>query len=212
MPPRIFFAKPCPERMLVVPACLACNQGYKADDEYTRAALALDVRAASHRDVIGSLSTFLRSLQYPEGRRFSQYLGRNMNLTTIFGANGAPIGRMTQDYRRLNATGEHLIRGLYFVERSRPIRKDAAIRVGHQTGLNAKHPDMLTIAEVYRAFPEHRDGAVGRAFSYAAAFADERSVWLMMMYDYFFWVASIDERDISQRDADSCPQPAATAG
>jgi hypothetical protein len=110
---------------------------------------------------------------------------------------------MTQDYRRLNATGEHLIHGLYFVERSRPIRKDAAIRIEHQTGLNAKHPGMLTIAGVFNVFPEHRDGSVGHAFSYAAAFAGERSVWLLMMYDYFFWVASIDERDISKRDADS---------
>src|ERR1035441_9629184 len=68
----------------------------------------------------------------PAGRRFSQYLGRHVSPSAIFGANGVPIGRMTQDYRRLNATGEHLIHGLYFVERSRPIRKDAAIRIEHQ--------------------------------------------------------------------------------
>jgi hypothetical protein len=61
---------------------------------------------------------------------------------------------------------------------------------------------MRTIAEVFRVFPEHRDDAVGRAFSYAAAFIDDRSVWLMMMYDYFFWVGSIDERDIGERDAE----------
>ena len=62
---------------------------------------------------------------------------------------------------------------------------------------------MLTIAEVFNAFPEHRDGAVGHAFSYAAAFAGEMSAWLMMLYDYFFWIATIDERDISEREADS---------
>jgi len=109
VPPRVFFSKPCPDRMLVVPACFGCNQGYKADDEYTRIALALDVRAASHRDVIGSLSALLRSLQYPEGRKFSQYLGRQMSPAAIFGGSGAPIGRMTQDRRRLNATGEHIV-------------------------------------------------------------------------------------------------------
>jgi hypothetical protein len=189
--------------MLVVPACADCNFRYKADDEYTRATLALDVRAASHRDVIGNVSSLLRSFQYPEGRKFAQYLGRNTNPTSILAASGAPIATMAQDRNRLNATGEHLLRGLYFIEKGRPVRNDATIRIEHTTGLHPEHPAMRTIAEVFYRFPERRDGAVGHAFSYGAAFGDEMSVWVMMLYDYFFWLATIDERDISQRCADT---------
>jgi len=56
---------------------------------------------------------------------------------------------------------------------------------------------MLTIAKVFAVFPECPDGAVGRAFSYAAAFGGDRSAWLMMLCDYCFWIGGIDERDIA---------------
>jgi len=27
-------------------------------------------------------------------------------------------------------------------------------------------------------------------------------LWLMLLYDYFFWIGSIDERPVSEREAD----------
>jgi hypothetical protein len=61
---------------------------------------------------------------------------------------------------------------------------------------------MLTIARVFQLLPDQCNGAMGTAFSYAAAFGHGRSVWLMLLYDYFFWMGSIDERDISEREAE----------
>ncbi len=48
-----------------VPACEECNQSFRADDEYTGTVIALDIRAATHRDVIGNIASIARSLQNP---------------------------------------------------------------------------------------------------------------------------------------------------
>ena len=127
VPPRIFFSKSCPSAMLTVPACEECNQSFKKDDEYTGLVLALDIRAATHRDVIGNLSDMMRTLQYPQGRGFAKYLGRQTTLSPILGTNGVQVRKLTRDLNRLAATGERLVRGLHYVETGKPLTPDARI-------------------------------------------------------------------------------------
>lgn len=91
VPPKLLFAKPCPANMLTVPACSDCNKGFKNDDEYSRTVLALDLRSATHRDVIGSLPAVLRSLQYPDARGFAQYLGRQAKSSGLVSKSGATV-------------------------------------------------------------------------------------------------------------------------
>ena len=43
--------------------------------------------------------------------------------------------------------------------------------------------DTITIARAMKTLPNWRDGSVGTAFSYVAAFGDAGSVWLMLLYD-----------------------------
>src|ERR1700730_16538951 len=110
VPPKILFSKPCPPDMLTVPSCDECNQSFKANDEYTRAAIALDIRAASHSDVIGSLATLMRSLRRPEARGFARYFASQMETIPVLGPNGVPIQKLTQDVKRVDATGERIVR------------------------------------------------------------------------------------------------------
>ncbi len=67
VPPKTLFSKPPPIDMPTVPSCEQCNASFKKDDEYTQTVLALDFRAAAHRDVLGSMSTMARALQYFRG-------------------------------------------------------------------------------------------------------------------------------------------------
>jgi hypothetical protein len=194
-----------PPNLLTVPACEDCNKGFQADDEYTRTVLGLDIRAASHRAVISNLPAIIRSLERPDARGFANYLASKSRPTNVLAWNGNPIVSMEIDRERVNRTGLHIMRGLYYVEFRRPIPPDAAIKVGATTGLTADHPDMLTIARVFGILPEHRDGATGKAFSYATAFGGGVSSWLMLLYDYFFWAGAIDERPLSERET---PPPA----
>jgi hypothetical protein len=100
-------------------------------------------------------------------------------------------------------SGMHILRGLYFHETGNRLCGDSAdVRAASKASLTAKHPVMLTIARVFHLFPGQRNGAAGTAFSFAAAFGHSRSVWLMLLFDYFFWIASIDERNASEREAD----------
>jgi hypothetical protein len=176
------------------------------DDEYTRTVVALDVRAAKNSVARQKLPAIIRSLQRPTARAFADYLASQSSRTRILGLDGTPMGqRLRVDGQRVNKTGEHIMLGLYFIERGRPIPKSAEVKLESMQELDAYSPGMLTIARVFGLFPDHRDGAMGAAFSYAAAFGYERSVWLMLLYDYHFWVGSIDERDISERA--SAPEP-----
>jgi len=202
VPPKCLFAKPLPQNMLTVPCCSECNSGFTTDDEYTRVALALDVRAASHGDVIGGMPSLMRWLANPGRRGFARYLAGQMKPLPIVGPNGAVIVKATQDVRRIDATGERIVRGIYYIQKRQPVPKSALVKVASRAGMTASDPDMLMIARVFRAAPERRDGAVGRAFSYAVALADRRTVWLMLLYDYFFWVGIVDERDVVEREAD----------
>jgi hypothetical protein len=199
IPPKLLIERPFPPNLLTVPGCEDCNKGFKTDDEYTRTVLGLDIRVASHRAIISNLSAIIRSLERPNARAFANYLTSKSKPTSLVTWNGNPIVSMEVDQERINNTGLHIMRGLYYIEFRKPISVDAAIKIGATTGLSADHPDMLTIAKVFTTMPEHRNGETGRTFSYATAFGGGMSFWLMLLYDYFFWAGTIDERPVGER-------------
>jgi hypothetical protein len=203
VPPQLLLERPFPDNLLTVPACAVCNKAFQADDEYTRTVLALDVRANWNYAAQSNLPAVLRSLQRPNARGFAEYLGQQAHRLKILGPGGTPVTVIQTDQRRVNASGMHILRGLYFHEtRKRLSGETADVRVASKAGLTAEHPDMLTIARVFHLLPDQRNGSMGSAFSYAAAFGYGRSVWMMLLYDYFFWIGSVDDRDAAQRALD----------
>jgi len=202
VPPKLLLERPFPPNLLTVPACADCNSAFKADDEYTRIVLALDMRANWNYAAQSNLPAIIRSLQRPDARGFGEYLGRQSRRMNILTPSGSPANAIQTDQRRINASGMHILRGLYFHETGKRLCGTADVRVASKAGLTLEHPDMSTIANVFRLFPDQRNGVAGTAFSYAAAFGYGRSVWLMLLYDYFFWVGSIDERDVAERELD----------
>jgi hypothetical protein len=200
VPPRLLLERPFPPNLLTVPACKDCNTGFQADDEYTRTVLGLDIRAASHRAIISNLPAIIRSLERPNARAFANYLASKSQPMNMVAWNGDPIISMEVDRERVNRTGLHIMRGLYYVAFRRPIPSDAAVKIAATTGLTSDHPHMLTMARVYGTLPEHRDGAIGKAFSYVTAFGGGIAFWLMLLYDYFFWAGTIDERPLGERE------------
>jgi hypothetical protein len=203
VPPKLFLEQPFPPNLLTVPACADCNSSFKADDEYTRTILALDIRANWNNAAQFNLPAIVRSLQRRNAQGFANYLSRQSRRMNVLAPNGNHVMAIQTDQQRVNRSGMHILRGLYFRETGERLSLTSAdVRVASKAGLTAEHPDMLTIARVFRVFPDQRNGAMGTAFSYAAAFGHRRSVWLMLLYDYFFWIGSIDGRDVSEREAD----------
>lgn len=77
VPPKVLLHKPYPANLPTVPACADCNRGFQKDDEYTRAVLAVDVRAAgnpvarSHIPVIGRSLGSVASLVHASLRAYA---------------------------------------------------------------------------------------------------------------------------------------------
>lgn len=202
VPPKLFLERPWPANLFTVPSCADCNLSFKLDDEYTRTVLATDIRATWNYAAQSNLSAIMRSLQRPNARAFAEYISQQSHLLNVLAPDGNPVLTVEFDRQRINRSGLHILRGLYFRETGNRLSgQNADVRLGSKAGLTHEHSQTLTIARVFRLFPDQRNGATGTAFSYAAAFGDRRSVWLMLLYDYFFWVGTVDERDASEREA-----------
>lgn len=200
IPPKLLLFKPYPKNLLTVPACWGCNQSFMLDDEYTRNVIAIDIRAASNTDARANLPAIMRSLQRPTAGRFVEYLARQATPTAVLDSHGDPMGTMIEiDRSRVNATGARLIRGLHFVEAGTPIPKGGVVRVEAKAGISPGEPDALKIARVYRALKDRRDREIGSAFSYVACFGLDFSIWVMLLYDYFVWVGTVDTRKPASR-------------
>ena len=192
VPPKLLLMRPYPPNLITVPACRACNQSFQKDDEYTRAMLSIDVRASKNTAAQSNLSAVLRSLQRPNAKTFAEYLTRQAESSVILGQDGSPMGQVFElDKARVNRSGERFIRALYFTETGTPVPSGAVVRVGCQMDLRPKDTDTITIARAMKALPDWRDGSVGTAFSYMAAFGDGGSAWLMLLYDFFFWLGTV---------------------
>jgi hypothetical protein len=160
-----------------------------------RTMLAVDVRASKNSAAQSNLPAVLRSLRRPDARGFAEYLAKQANSGAILGQDGSPMGQVFElDKARFNKTGERFIRALYFIEVSTPVPGGAMIRAGCQMALRATDADTITIARVMKTLPDWRDGNVGTAFSYTAAFGDGVSAWLMLLYDFFYWLGTVDTR------------------
>jgi hypothetical protein len=155
--------------------------------------LAVDVRASKNTAAQSNLPAVLRSLQRPDARGFAEYLAKRANSSVVLGQDGSPMAQVFElDKGRVNKTGERFIRALYFIETGTPVPSSAMIRIGCQMGLRPTDADTITIARVMKTLPDWRDGSVGTAFSYMAAFGDGVSAWLMLLYDFFYWLGTVD--------------------
>ncbi|MEK7992249.1 MAG: hypothetical protein AAB403_00440 [Planctomycetota bacterium] len=198
VPPKSLLAQPYPTNLLTVPACGDCNASFQLDDEYTRTVVSMDVRASKNHDAQSQLPAIIRSLQRPNAKAFADYLTSQMAATRILAPDGVPMGQAIEvDRRRVHATGARIIRGLFYVEKGKPVPPGALLRVEATAGLNSSDPVVLQFARLYGQCSERRDREIGKAFSYAAGFGPGFSIWLMLLYDYFAWAGTVDMRSTS---------------
>ena len=213
IPPKLLLAKPYPENLLTVPSCFRCNSSFQKHDEYTRVIASVDLRNANHQTVKVNMPAILRSLQRPEAQGFSKYLASRTTPSIILASDGNPLGQIVEvDLKRLNATGERIVRGLHFIERELPVPPSANIRVASIPGVTAPEPKPLIqqLALLYSMCTDHRNKAVGDVFNYVAAFHPDFSVWLLVLYDEFAWAATITTSDTAATQGetgDGSPSP-----
>ena len=195
VPPNLLLMLPYPSNLITVPACRACNQSFQKDDEYTRTMLCIDVRSSNNSAAQSNLPAVLRSLQKPNARAFAEYLAKQADNSAILGQDESPMGQVIElDRSRVNRVGERFVRALYFTETGTPLPVGALLRVGSTMGLRATDTDTQEIGRVLIKIPDRRDRSVGTAFSYVTGFGPGFSVWFMLLYDFFFWLGTVDCR------------------
>lgn len=192
VPPKLLLQEPYPKDLPTVPACLKCNRSFQADDDYTRLVLSVDVKATKQPCVLMTMPKLVRSLQRPEARGLATYLSRQTQPSLVLGADGLPLGQVIEvETARINATGRHILRGLYFLETGQKMPSDAKVHLGHVRDLRSSDRDALVVAQVYRLCSDRRSKEIGSQFSYSAGFNSQFSVWLLLLYQYFVWVATV---------------------
>lgn len=195
VPPKLLLTRPYPENLITVPACFPCNQSFQKDDEYIRTMLSIDVRASKNTAAQSNLPAVLRSLQRPDAKAFVEYLARQTNLSAILDQYGSPMGQLIElDNTRLNRAGQRFVRALHFSEVGTPLPVEALVKVGAKMDLRPNDVDTITIALALKTLPDWRNGSVGTAFSYLGAIGPECSFWFMLLYDFFFWLGTVDSR------------------
>jgi hypothetical protein len=198
VPPKLLLSRPYPESLITVPACFPCNQSFQKDDEYMRAMLCVDVRAAKNTAAQSNLPAVLRSLQRANAKGFADYLTKQAESSVILGQDGSPMGQVFElDEERANRAGKRFIRALYFHEMGVPLPREAAIRVGCNMNLRTTDGEFKQICQALAVFRERRYGFVGTAFGYLVGLEPHRaSVWLMQLYEFFVWLATVDCRAV----------------
>jgi hypothetical protein len=112
-------------------AIRSCHRG-------ARHTVALDLRAHGNRTAATKLSSVFRSLQRPEASRFREAFLSKLTPSSIVDSEGTPIGSVFKvDVLRIDATGKHIARGLYFHFGGAPLPLDYRLFVQSKPGYDA---------------------------------------------------------------------------
>jgi len=97
------------------------------------------------------------------------------------------------DRDRVRAAGERIIRGLFFIETGRALSPATPIRIEPKPGITDSTPAIQQFARMYERCPDARRRAIGDAFSYVVAFYPQFSIWFLLLYDHFAWLATVQD-------------------
>lgn len=192
IPPKLLLAEPYPANLFTVPACLECNRGFQKDDEYTRTVVLMDVRIAGVPAVSPKMPALLRSFERPQSQRFIRYLAGQIEPGVLCGPDGRTIDKLNRDHSRTDATGLHILKGLYFKETgSRLDLSSVPVQIDSKMGPGLDHPLFSQFLAYYGQAQDGRYRSFGDCFSYRAIIREHLSAWLFVLYDKFTWFSLV---------------------
>lgn len=192
IPPKSLFAKPRPSNLVVVPSCLACNEGASTDDEYFRLMLTLREDTAAHPDVQQILPAVFRSLTKPTKMGFAHSLFQSIREANFVTSSGLFIGRRPAydvDIARLDRVAQRIIKGLFYSERQLRLPDNYTVFAFSAVGLSSLAKDLKDdlIANIVNPVLLHEPRIIGKhVFTYRVAFAAEDlnlSAWHLIFYE-----------------------------
>src|SRR5262249_22430752 len=117
-----------------------------------------------------------------------------MSLSIVLGADGNPLGQVVEvEQNRVNAAGARLIRGLYYVETGKRLGQPKNFRIASRAGVTEKDPAIQHFARTYASSTDRQTSESGDSFSYAVCLHPMFSIWFLLLYGYFGWLALIQD-------------------
>jgi hypothetical protein len=175
-----------------VPSCQICNTSFQHDDEYVRTLLSFDLRAGSNPIAERNQAAVQRSLERPQALGFKHQLFAGAELTRVVDVFGNPFVNFRGDKDRIQRVGRRLLRGLFFVETGHPLPARASVRLEPRQGTGQASHAFEVFAPLFSAAPVVRDREVGEGFRYSVGFHQQFAIWVIVLYDYLVWAATVE--------------------
>ena len=116
IPPKSMFAVK-PSNLITVPACLECNGGSSADDEYFRL-IASEIDTATHPDAKKVSESIAKSMARPQAAGFRERLRQSIYSLEVEGEYRPFFGL---DVKRLDRAAMKFVKGLFFHVKEYPV-------------------------------------------------------------------------------------------
>ena len=88
-----------------------------------------------------------------------------------------------------------MVRGLHYIKKKISLGQPEEFRVASKAGVAATDPAIQQFARMYAGSVERRTRDIGDVFSYAVCFYPTFSIWFLLLYGYFSWLASTKSGD-----------------
>jgi hypothetical protein len=208
IPPRGLFGDKPTGQLITVPACVSCNNGTTADDEYFRL-IALDHAVSDNAAAQEVTSATIRAFWHPKKEGFKKSIMRNLRPVELTSPAGLFLGNtfaMKIKLPRLLCTVEKTIRGLFYHIRGYPVPPGYEVFCSATYMLEKAMPDPATnpVHQVILPWmsrePIHEIGPEG-VFRYRYVFHEDGpdTIFFMLgfygMFDFFGFTKQIGDAD-----------------
>jgi hypothetical protein len=191
VPPKCLFPPAQRQNLITVPACEKCHDEFKLDDEYFRTVLSIRadipttttseyLREKTKRALTNSRATGLRTAVL-------KAIG-NVSVRSQAGIYLGEAKGISVDFKRLSATAERIMKGLYFHRYDTVLPDTHVVTVRFtelQRDLSAiESPEIQEIVGLLAATkPENRGGNIPQTWSVAADEDTHSTVWYVRILE-----------------------------
>jgi hypothetical protein len=195
VPPRNIFPKPRP-RLITVPSCRACNEGFASNDEYLR--LILVSRWDTGDEAADSVwQAAMRGI----GRRERLGLARRfLQGATEVRIGPHNVGMFTPEIGRLEAVAERIARGLFWHRNGRRIPSEVRCKGVVLELLDHQFPISRALAQLARGVTQGTATTIGDKGEFAywhemASGQTYQSAWVMKFYRFLSLAALVGDEN-----------------
>ncbi len=187
IPPRSLFPKIPPDKLITVPACKPCNEGFQKDDDYFW--LNISLREPHHGDHEHATDAAQRALQHlnrPAATGARQALLDNTERTPVYTTMGLYAGTRlayNTDLDRLSKTANRIITGLYYHTTKKRLQPPYTAKSRALDGFTTDdNHDLQTLLSIVNPQPITTIGDIF-AYQYHLLTEDlQASIWLLTFY------------------------------